>query len=82
MALTGLEVIEVVGGRDLHRAGAEFPVHEFWISDDGNVTLGQGQFDARGIRILAARFPRAQALLGHAIPRISAARRQDLDEAE
>ena len=41
--LADFKVVEVVGGRDLHAAGSEFTIHVF-VSDDGNLTVGQGEF--------------------------------------
>ena len=53
VALADFKVVEVVGGRDLYAAGSEFAIHVF-VSDDGNFTVGQGEFQHLADQVLVA----------------------------
>src|SRR5438132_1174626 len=45
VAQAGLKIVEVVGWCDLHRAGAEFPIHQNWVSHDWDSAVSQRQLD-------------------------------------
>ena len=45
VALAGFEIVGIVGGRHLHRAGAEFGLRQF-VGDDGDLAIHQRQLHA------------------------------------
>ena len=54
VAAAGFEIVEVVRGRDLHHAGAEFGVGEI-VEDDGDLAIHERQLHGLAVQIEIAR---------------------------